>query len=326
MKAGTFWTYSKPAGLAPCLFMGIVLLLSAAGCDREDVTSTDDISDGSGLNDTHAAVYVDASAGSDSHDGSSPTCKGNGTGPKKTIQAGLDVTPVDGICRVAPGVYCEQITMAEGVTLAGAGAEKTFIDGGNLRGNVISIRDCNAPQTVVYGFTIRNGSCYGDNAGIRIQDSGNVLIKNNVITANKADGIRVYSASARILNNTIAGNGRNGIMACSSAGLEVANNIIADNIFMWPAGCEFGWGLYCTELAVINSTYNDVWRNNNDYGVGTEGICVPGAGDLSIDPMFVDPFGDFHLSGGSPCIDAGIYVGLPYRGAAPDMGAFEYRK
>jgi hypothetical protein len=33
---------------------------------------------------------------------------------------------------------------------------------------------------------------------------------------------------------------------------------------------------------------------------------------------------DVHLQPGSPCIDAGIDVGLPYLGSAPDMGAFEF--
>ena len=33
---------------------------------------------------------------------------------------------------------------------------------------------------------------------------------------------------------------------------------------------------------------------------------------------------DFHLRAGSPMIDAGVYVGLPYAGAAPDKGFAEF--
>jgi hypothetical protein len=48
-------------------------------------------------------------------------------------------------------------------------------------------------------------------------------------------------------------------------------------------------------------------------------------GNISIDPQFVDATTpDVHLQPGSPCIDAGIDVGLPYLGLAPDMGAFEF--
>jgi uncharacterized phage protein gp47/JayE len=39
--------------------------------------------------------------------------------------------------------------------------------------------------------------------------------------------------------------------------------------------------------------------------------------------MFVSTT-DFHLQSISPCINTGANVGLPYTGAAPDIGAFEY--
>jgi hypothetical protein len=48
-------------------------------------------------------------------------------------------------------------------------------------------------------------------------------------------------------------------------------------------------------------------------------------GNISVDPQFVDATTpDVHLQPGSPCIDAGIDVGLPYLGLAPDMGASEF--
>ena len=47
-------------------------------------------------------------------------------------------------------------------------------------------------------------------------------------------------------------------------------------------------------------------------------------GNISVDPQFVDAtVPDVHLLPDSPCIDAGVDVGLPYLGSAPDMGAFE---
>lgn len=43
------------------------------------------------------------------------------------------------------------------------------------------------------------------------------------------------------------------------------------------------------------------------------------------DPLFVSPLdGDYHLQAGSPLIDAGIDVGLPFSGEAPDIGAYEF--
>ncbi|MFQ5422000.1 MAG: right-handed parallel beta-helix repeat-containing protein, partial [Anaerolineae bacterium] len=46
---------------------------------------------------------------------------------------------------------------------------------------------------------------------------------------------------------------------------------------------------------------------------------------VTVDPLFVNPVGgDFHLQPDSPAIDAGLDVGLPYTGNAPDMGAYEF--
>lgn len=48
--------------------------------------------------------------------------------------------------------------------------------------------------------------------------------------------------------------------------------------------------------------------------------------NMAFDPMFENPSlmpPDVHLKGGSQCIDAGVNVGLDYKGNAPDLGAFE---
>jgi hypothetical protein len=49
-------------------------------------------------------------------------------------------------------------------------------------------------------------------------------------------------------------------------------------------------------------------------------------GNMSLNPWFADPTGpDVTLRRGSPCIDAGMELGQPYTGLAPDLGAREYQ-
>jgi hypothetical protein len=49
-----------------------------------------------------------------------------------------------------------------------------------------------------------------------------------------------------------------------------------------------------------------------------------GEGSVNADPLFANPpGGDFSLQAGSPAIDAGTDVGLPFAGSAPDIGAIE---
>lgn len=59
----------------------------------------------------------------------------------------------------------------------------------------------------------------------------------------------------------------------------------------------------------------DAAFNSWDYGFGSPGF----AGTDRSDPAFL------HLAADSPAVDAGVDVGLPYRGMAPDLGAFEFR-
>lgn len=46
-------------------------------------------------------------------------------------------------------------------------------------------------------------------------------------------------------------------------------------------------------------------------------------GNLNVDPLFISTT-DFHLQSGSPAIEAGVDVGLPFTGSAPDIGAYAY--
>ena len=68
----------------------------------------------------------------------------------------------------------------------------------------------------------------------------------------------------------------------------------------------------------INTGANVDLQNNLLWANG-------GSGMLSHDPIFLDPpNGDFRLRSGSPAIDVGVDVGLPFNGATPDLGALEF--
>jgi len=97
--------------------------------------------------------------------------------------------------------------------------------------------------------------------------------------------------------------------------IAVKNNIIVGTSNATTIGIYGGVSGNCTK----GVGYNDLWTCNL-----TLSTYNPAYGDISADPMFADPTeGDFRLQEGSPCIDAGIDIGLPYEGLAPDMGAYE---
>ena len=148
-------------------------------------------------------------------------------------------------------------------------------------------------NNVVYGNTFWGIAVYGGDSGYGM--IGN-LIKNNISTGN----IRNLFAAHGGEN---AGGGSGNIYTYNCFGAE-ANDFI-----------EWGQGVY-------EDTY-DAWETA--YGSSTYSV--------ESDPLFVSTATpDFHLQAGSPCINAGVDVGLttdyegatvPW-GAAPDIGAYEY--
>lgn len=111
----------------------------------------------------------------------------------------------------------------------------------------------------------------------------------------------------RIINNVVNHAIKSGIYVEDGADVEnivVKNNIVVNNEH---------YGIY----GEVISSYNNVWNNKmGNYGGGAS----QGTGDISADPLFADPHGDFHLKSEagrwdgsrwveddvtSPCIDAG---------------------
>jgi hypothetical protein len=150
--------------------------------------------------------------------------------------------------------------------------------------------------------------------GIRVDFGSNGYYHNNISTGNVQGMDFVYAGSNRAYNNTCHGNRDCGIHANNLAGtITTLNNSLTNN--------DFGCGRYDL-MGNITSDFNNLWGNRRSDYVYYNGYGVtPGANDIHSDPLY-EP--DYSLQAGSPLIDAGTDVGLPFVGAAPDIGAVEF--
>jgi hypothetical protein len=194
--------------------------------------------------------------------------------------------------------------------------------------NVVNLSALSAGE---FGVKIYNSvisqTCYG---AITINDTDKVSIYNNTIwqdrlnlgTLTDGAGACGFSALATtgikligtnndltIENNIIKDVSLNGIEVSAATttakGLSIDYNLYHDGDGNMQ--CVVKWGSTCyTSLASFVSA----------RGYETHGIQG--------DPLLTNPAGgDFRPTNTSPVIDAGVNVGLPFVGSAPDIGAFE---
>jgi parallel beta-helix repeat protein len=261
------------------------------------------------------------------------------------------------IIRVAPGTYQENVVLKSGVTLIGAGAGKSIIDGGG-NGTVVICKGA----SVLNGFTIRNSGTRGMSgetmdSGVKIYQA-NAMILNNRITSNNTGVILVYASKSQILNNEIFDNNRFGVYILYSKP-DVTNNRVAKNkvtgIYSGYSEPKIVNNVITMSDTLIFSEISQVTIKNNILTRGDNGVQIAedlgsqqgvspaisynifwsneanyvntkaGRGDISVDPMFVDAEKyNFRLKKGSMAVDAGdSYKSFfDLDGSRNDIGAF----
>jgi hypothetical protein len=184
---------------------------------------------------------------------------------------------------------------------------------------------------------IHDANAGGQNAeGIFVNESANVTIERNVIynvtSASDAvwspvgSGIRdADSPNLVVINNTIDNAFLGVFFYGSTPGAGPYGHITTENNIV--VNCA-GYGFvspWDTTAGDINSGYNLVYNNASDYGNYPAGNSAPlptDEGDKN--PQFVNEAAhNYQLQNNSPALNTGTYVGLPFIGPGPDIGAFE---
>ena len=125
-------------------------------------------------------------------------------------------------------------------------------------------------------------------------ENGRYTMTNLLVTGNSgtyAGGLRVYQSTGLLVNNTFASNGSIGIL--SDSPLTLTNNIIMGHTT----------GVSLTAVVSVNSSYNDYWANA-DPALGYS----LGPSDIIVNPLLAS---NYHLTAGSPLIDAGTPTNAP---------------
>jgi hypothetical protein len=203
--------------------------------------------------------------------------------PRKSIQKAIDAAPCSGatLC-VAPGTYTGLIDFhGKPITLISSGGPGvTFLDGGGS-GPVVTFASAEGKDSVLDGFTIRNGRAL-TGGGILI-DKSSPTIRNCIVTKNTASGDHARGGGVGVLG-------------------AQAHPAITCTKFLGNAADFAGGGLASTYSA---NPYlrSDLFRANTAPYGGAIAVHFSGRLDLGWTELLANQAG---VDGG------GIHAGTPY--------------
>lgn len=161
--------------------------------------------------------------------------------------------------------------------------------------------------------------------------ANNLFVNSNGAPGNNDGTIAIYQGTAtttnsKFVNNTLSGNLNNIAFETSNAPyFSIENNII-----YLPGANNFVSYSYSSKPATLTMDYNLYYSTTSwIFGSNKTLAQMRSLGmelhSLTANPLFVNTsINNYQLQATSPAINAGINVGLPYSGSAPDMGAFEF--
>ncbi len=149
------------------------------------------------------------------------------------------------------------------------------------------------------GCQFINNIAQGGSGGGAFSNGSNVTVRNVHFSGNSSTilggGMTAMDASGTVENCLFANNSSStggGLMFLANSTSVVRNNVLVNNE---------GLGLVAVGTDLMADYNNVVGNQPSDYGTS-----IPGAHDISLDPLFVDAgANDFGLAQFSPCVDSG---------------------
>ncbi len=206
-----------------------------------------------------------------------------------TIQEAVSKAPENTPITVSAGTFVENVTITRSVTLAGAGAGLTIIDG-QITDTVISV---SGPVTVtISGVTIQNGDASLDGGGL-LNENGNVTLTNSVVQNNIAPiGAGITNDGVMIIDDVIIRNNAaeefiGNVLVCTDCvggGISNLGIMTITNSMVHNNSAQFGGGIDNATNATFTATDIEVYENTaaNDPDNLSSGGGIENLGNMTL--------------------------------------------
>jgi hypothetical protein len=229
--------------------------------------------------------------------------------PATNLRAALAAAQAGSVIMLGAGTYplSETLHVGAGVSIQGAGAGRTTLDGTGLAiGVSFDATDASHAAGLDKVTVAGAETCVAVNGG-----ASGIHLTHLVVHDCATTGVKVAATGgANITNATLVGNGT----GVDSAGIAtIKNSLLTGN----------GVGLKSDATGALVSTFDDLFGNQSDY----QGLAA-GTGDLSTAVMFTDlPGRKLQLAGPQPSTDKGdpaddVGAEPAPNGARINLGAF----
>lgn len=189
-----------------------------------------------------------------------------------------------------------------GIWVGGTECNSVLVQGNTVYGNDRGISFDNVNDSHIESNQISN-NISGDSDGIVLNDADNCYIRNNLVYNNGRYGIHIRSGCNPFYAqlNTLYRNTGDQIHESGSLNLGVIDNSIITLGLADGIEVIVGSGVF--------ENNNDVWSNSGlNYNDNAGGSLD--ASSMSVDPLFVDPFGPDNQLGGAQGADDVFLVGV----------------